>query len=239
MAFSLAQRSYQEEVMDDLQSSGPVIDQTLRELEVINRLLGGNPITINGIKTLLQHRPKSSDPITIADLGCGGGDILKLIALWGRKNRIPMKLTGIDANPNIAAYAIKNCKDFPEITFQPLNIFSEEFQHQQYHIIVATLFTHHFTDQQLVTLLKSWKKQALIGFVINDLHRHWFAYHSIKWLTRSFSKSPMVKNDAPLSVARSFLKSEWQQMLSKAGVTNYTLQWRWAFRWSLIVPAKG
>jgi 2-polyprenyl-3-methyl-5-hydroxy-6-metoxy-1,4-benzoquinol methylase len=237
MGSFLAHRSYQEEVMDDLNSSGSVIDQTLRELEIINRLLGGNAITIDGIKILLQQHVKGNSPITIADLGCGGGDILKLIARWGRKQGIPMKLTGIDANPNITAYATKNCNAYPEITFQSVNIFSEEFQKQPFDIIVATLFTHHFADDELVALLTSWKKQARIGFVINDLHRHWFAYYSIKWITRVFSKSPMVKNDAPLSVARAFLKSEWQRMLGEADIKGYSLRWRWAFRLSLVVPS--
>lgn len=237
MTYQAARRSYQVEVMDDLQSSGPVINQTLRELEIINRLLGGNPITIQGVQALLAKRKLTTQPITIADLGCGGGDILKLVARWGRKHNIPMQLTGIDANPHITAYAQQNCTAFPEIKFEAVNVFAPEFQQQQYDIILATLFTHHFTDDELVGLLHAWKKQARIGFVINDLHRHWFAYHSIKWLTQGFSRSPMVKNDAPLSVARSFLKSEWQHILKAAGITRYHLHWRWAFRWSLVVPS--
>jgi len=234
MSSKFDHRSYEAEIMDDLQHEGDIIDKTLRELEIINRLLGGNKVTINGVSRLLKSKPTKT--ITIADLGCGGGDIMKLVANWGRKNKIQLKLTGIDANPNIVAYAQKNTSSYPEIDYQAVNIFSQEFRNQKFDIILATLFTHHFTNEELVDLFRSLKVQARIGVVINDLHRHWFAYHSIKWLTYFFSKSYMVKADGPLSVLRAFHKEELESILSKAGISNYTLKWRWAFRWELIIP---
>jgi len=227
------QRSDDPEIMDDLQHKGEIIDKTLRELEIINRLLGGNQVTINGINALLSFKPKQV--ITIADLGCGGGDILKLVAKWGRRKNIRLEMTGIDANPNIVAYARKNTISYPEIKYEVVNIFSEEFRSKQFDMVVATLFTHHFTNEELIDLFKLLAKQTRIGIVINDLHRHWFAFHSIKWLTYFFSKSYMVKTDAPLSVLRAFHKNELISILSKAGIANYTLRWRWAFRWELII----
>jgi 2-polyprenyl-3-methyl-5-hydroxy-6-metoxy-1,4-benzoquinol methylase len=231
---SFAYRSADVEIMDDLNCAGEVVDQTLRELETINTLLGGNHVTISGIKKLLSG--KSASDITIVDLGCGGGDILKLVALWGRKQGFKFHLTGIDANPNIIAFAKKNSEDFPEINYEAVNIFSDEFRATKYDLILATLFMHHFTADQLVEVFKSLKTQAAIGIVINDIHRHWFAFHSIRILTRLFSKSKMVKYDAPLSVLRAFKKSELQSILQKAGIENYQLKWKWAFRWQLIIP---
>lgn len=229
------QRSQQIEIMDDLTIQGQVIDFTLRELEVINRLLGGNRVTLNGVSRLLKGKIKSK--VTIVDLGCGGGDILKLVAQWGRKNNQPMKLIGIDANPNIVAYAQSNSLTYPEISYEAINIFSKAFRQQQFDIVLATLFTHHFTDDELADLFQSLKKQSAIGIVINDLHRHWFAFHSIAVLTRFFSKSYMVKADAPLSVLRAFRKHELENILDKAGIHAYSLRWRWAFRWQLIIPS--
>ena len=72
------------------------------------------------------------------------------------------------------------------------------------------------------------------GFFINDLHRHPLAYYSIKWLTKAFSKSYMVKNDAPLSVKRGLLKKEWEAIFYKAGIKNFQIKWQWAFRWLIV-----
>jgi hypothetical protein len=73
------------------------------------------------------------------------------------------------------------------------------------------------------------------GFFINDLHRHPLAYHSIRLLTCFFSKSYLVKHDAPLSVLRGFKKKEMEELLNSAGIQHYKIQWKWAFRWLVIV----
>jgi hypothetical protein len=44
-----------------------------------------------------------------------------------------------------------------------------------------------------------------------------------------------VKNDAPLSVLRGFKKKELEEVLKKAGITDYSIHWKWAFRWLIIV----
>lgn len=228
-----SKRSDSIELMDDLTSSGAVIDQTLKELEFINTWLGGNAVTTEGIKRLL--REKSDSPLQIADLGCGGGDMLKLLAEKFRRKNRKTTFTGIDANPNIVKFARFNTASFPEIQYQAQNILSDDFKSQQYDIILATLFLHHFTTPQLIDIFSSLKKQAKIGIVINDLHRHWLAYYSIKILTKLFSRSVMVKYDAPLSVLRGFKRKELIDILQKAGIENYSLRWRWAFRWELAI----
>src|SRR5688572_19275252 len=110
-------RSQQIEIMDDLNCAGNVVDQTLRELEIINKLLGGNKVTINGINKLIKNQNKANS-ISIADLGCGGGDIIKLIYAWGKKNKLSLNLTGIDANPNIIAFARLNSISHHEINYE-------------------------------------------------------------------------------------------------------------------------
>lgn len=227
------ERAYEEELMDDLDSGGEIIDQTLRELETVNRLLGGNHVTINGLDKLLSNHSKT-DPIVIADLGCGGGDIMILVAKWARKKGYSVELKGYDANPNIIAYAERNCTNYPEISFYTEDIFSDSFKANRYDIVICTLFTHHFKDDQLISIFNQFKTQAKIGVVINDLHRHWFAYHSIKLLTQLFSKSPMVRYDAPLSVRRAFRKNELERIMKSADIGSFSLKWMWAFRWQLI-----
>jgi 2-polyprenyl-3-methyl-5-hydroxy-6-metoxy-1,4-benzoquinol methylase len=229
----LANRSTQEEIMDDLRASGPVIHQTLRELETINTLLGGNYVTLNGLDKLLNDR-EFTLPLSLADLGCGGGDILRLISMWAQRKNLTVDLTGYDANPHITDFAIQHTPH-PNIRYQAVNIFSEEFKTHRFDVVVSTLFFHHFSNDQLAHFLKQLNEQTRLGIVINDLHRHWFAYYSIQWLTRMFSKSAMVVNDAPLSVARSFRRKDWQEIMAKAGITNYTLRWMWAFRWQVII----
>jgi len=227
----LSYRSHEEEIMDDLSDNSPALYQALRELDIINHWLGGNAITLNAVKRTLLSQTK--EEWVIADLGCGSGEILLKIAKWCRNQNIKVQLQGFDANPNVIAYAKKHCKAYPEISFQTENIFSEEFKGRKFDVITCTLFLHHFPQDELIGLLQQFHEQSG-KVIINDLHRHPFAYYSIKWITYFFSKSSMVQNDACLSVWRAFKRSEWKEMLKKADIKQYDLGWRWAFRWKLI-----
>ncbi len=229
-------RSNELEIMDNLQCQGTVVAQTLQELEIINRWLGGNQVTIKGIRKILSQHPENHKrTITIADLGCGGGDMLKLIARWAEKEHYQVELTGIDANPYITHLASNNCRDYANINFETLDIFSRQFSEKKFDIITGTLLIHHFPEEQLIQFFKQVQSQCIMGAVINDLHRHWLAYHSIKILTRIFSQSAMVKFDAPLSVARAFKRHELEILLKTARIGHYQLHWHWAFRWQLVM----
>ncbi len=235
----LSSRANDLEIMDDLTCAGEVVDQTLRELDIINQWLGGNRVTLEAIWALIGKRDAAQiAPITLADLGCGSGEILKRIAEFGRENKIHMKLVGIDANPNIVKFARRNCSSYPEITFEVLDVLSPVFAMRSYDIITGTLFFHHFDHLALVTLLGRLKQQVRMGMIINDIHRHWLAYHSIRLLTRLFSSSSMVKFDAPLSVRRAFVRADWVRVLTESGIATYTIQWKWAFRWKISIPAQ-
>jgi hypothetical protein len=102
-------------------------------------------------------------------------------------------------------------------------------------ITTCTLFTHHFTDSELVQLLKGLKTKSNLAIIINDLHRNPIAYHSIKLLTKLFSKSPMVQNDGPLSVLRAFARADWERIFEEADIRDFQLSWHWAFRWQVII----
>lgn len=227
-------RSHAPEIMDDLQCAGEVVHQTLRELDFINHWLGGNQVTLKGLRLLMKDQNKN-ESLHIADLGCGSGEMLKLIHQQLKTSYPAIQLTGIDANPNIIAFAEKHCAGVANIHFKASDIFNPDFQKHVFDIVIATLFLHHFTHDQLVNVFRTLKTQARIGIVVNDLHRHPLAYYPIKILTRLFSRSAMVKYDAPLSVLRGFSKAEIQQILREAAIERYTLRWRWAFRWQLII----
>jgi ubiquinone/menaquinone biosynthesis C-methylase UbiE len=227
----LSYRSEEEEIMDDLSDDSPSLYRALKELDIINHLLGGNAVTLKAIKKIFKAQPQKN--WLIADLGCGSGEMLLKIAKWSRRENISVQLQGFDANPNVIAYAKEHCKDFPEISFYPENIFSESFKNRRFDLLTCTLFLHHFSKDDLVQLLSQFRKQS-DKVIINDLHRHPFAYYSIKWITKFFSRSTMVKNDACLSVWRAFTRKDWEEILNHAEIRKYSLVWRWAFRWRLV-----
>ena len=231
-------RSQEPELMDDLNLSGEALRKNLDELEIINHWLGGNKVVTDALNRVLRKPADTGETkqaIKIADIGCGGGDILRVVAQWAQKRQLPVELTGIDANDFMVNYARQKCRNYPNINILQENIFQPGFQARQFDIIICSLFCHHFTDEQLQIMWSQLYDQANQAVIINDLHRHPLAYYSIKWLTKLFSGSYLVKNDAPLSVLRAFRKTEIQGILAKSNITKYTLRWQWAFRWQLIM----
>ena len=230
---NFSQRATESELMDDLTLASDALRQNLDELEIINTRLGGYGIVTNALARLRSRMPPNR-PLRLTDLGSGGGDTLRYVARWARRRHLPVELVGIDANPFMLDYATQKSHAYPEISFQQQDIFTPQFQAQQFDVITCSLFCHHFTDAELVGLLRQWHEQASVAVIINDLHRHPVAYYSIKWLTRLFRGSYLVQNDAPLSVARAFTKADWQRLLHQAGISDYELRWRWAFRWQVV-----
>lgn len=234
---NLSYRSNEKELIDDLQLDNDALHQNLEELALINKYLGGNQVTTSGLSRLLPNSklPNPQSPITISDLGCGGGDMLMVMADWAKKMRINAQFIGIDANDFMIDFGTKRTANYPNISYLHQDIYSEEFKEKSFDIVTMTLFCHHFSDESLINLLQQLKKQTRIGIVINDIHRHWFAYHSIAWITKFFLKSYLVKNDAKLSVWRAFVREDLKKIIQRSGFTNYSIRWKWAFRWEVVL----
>ncbi len=234
---NLSYRSNEKELIDDLELDNDALRQNLEELALINKYLGGNQVTTSGLSRLIPNslitNPQSQ--ITISDLGCGGGDMLMVMADWAKKKGINAQFIGIDANDFMIDFGTKRTANYPNISYLHQDIYSEQFKEKSFDIVTMTLFCHHFSDESLVTLLQQLKKQTRIGIVINDIHRHWFAYHSIAWITKLFLKSYLVKNDAKLSVWRAFVREDLEKIIRKSGFTNYSIRWKWAFRWEVVL----
>jgi 2-polyprenyl-3-methyl-5-hydroxy-6-metoxy-1,4-benzoquinol methylase len=202
----------------------------MKELDYINQKLGGHRVTLKGFQNILNRCPVLADKeIQIVEIGCGGGDNLRVLQLWAAPRGLTIQLTGIDINEECILYAQSESKN-KGIHFIHSDYQSVHFEKAP-HIIFSSLFCHHFTDDELIFQLRWMQQHASTGFFINDLHRHRLAYYTIWALTQLFSKSYLVKNDAPLSVSRGFTKADWKRILKSAGVRNYTCQWQWAFRW--------
>lgn len=229
---STKQRTDKEELMDDFSIGGDLLRDTLDKLEKINRWLGGNKVTVNGLKELLKNHPKEQE-VSIVDIGCGHGDILRDVAKFGRNNGYRMSLLGVDANPTAIQYAIELSVEYPEVHFKTEDIFSEAFQRRKFDVILATLFLHHFKKAQLIPFLLNSFQQTKIGILVNDLHRHKLAYYLFLLLSL-FINNKMIIEDGLTSVLRGFKRKDLEEISEKINA-NTQISWKWAFRFLWII----
>lgn len=226
------ERSTQIELMDDFSVEGNLLRDSLDSLANINKWLGGNIVTLNGIKKVLKEYNKQK-PLTILDMGCGNGDMLRELAKYGKKAGYHFTLIGIDANRHTINYAEELSVNYPEISYLQQDVFSEDFQQLQYDLVLATLFLHHFSEDEIIKLLSPILKKATLGIVVNDLNRNKLAYYLFRFLCL-FIKNPMTKEDGLISVLRAFKKEDLEKISKKLHAKS-TIQWKWAFRYQWII----
>jgi len=223
-------RSYKKELLDEPVIEKALLYLNLKELEIINHRLGGHKISVKGLASVVSDKLKIYH---IVDVGCGGGDSLIAMAKWANSKGYTLSLTGIDLLQDCITYAKDNCRNYPQINFACADFRTVFTQPEKIDIVHASLFCHHFKEPEIVEFIKLCSNNGAI-FIINDLERNPIAYYSIKLLTKLFSKSVLVKNDAPLSVLRGLKKAEWSSILQQAGIKKYRIENCWAFRHLII-----
>lgn len=224
-------RTDKAEIMDDFELKGHDLEVVLRDLNNVNKRLGGYKITISGIKKLLPQHTKT---LTIADVGCGSGENLRQIAKWAKRNAIQVELYGIDANLNSINLAKSFSNGFENIHFIQQNVFDKDFNQHQFDVICLSLTLHHFKDKDIHKLLPILYQNVNLGVVINDLHRHWLAYVLFQLYSSLLMKSKIAKHDGKVSILRGFSRNDLEKFSTIVKPKNLHLEWRWAFRYLCI-----
>ena len=200
----------------------------------IKQLLGGNQLTLRGVQDLIGQISKTNE-ISIMDVGCGNGDMLRTLANFGLKHHLNFQLTGIDANAFTINHARKLSENYSNISYRCEDIFSPPFEEIKYDIVLCTLTLHHFKDEEIIRLMTVFNTNSKIGIVINDLHRSALAYRLFQGLCFVFQLNAMSREDGLVSILRGFKKEELISFSKKLNFTNYKIQWKWAFRYQWII----
>lgn len=234
MLLNTRQRTSQEEILDDFSLEGEELRKALDKIADINQWLGGNKVTLTGVSKLLKGHEQSK-PITVIDVGCGNGDMCRALATFGRKKGYNFKILGIDANAFTIQHAHNISVRYPEISYAVIDVFSEEFIDLQFDIVLSTLTLHHFTDKEILHLMRLFANKAQLGIVINDLHRSALAYRLFQLVCFIFRIGGMSKQDGLISILRGFKKQDLENYSKQLQLQNYSIDWKWAFRYQWII----
>jgi 2-polyprenyl-3-methyl-5-hydroxy-6-metoxy-1,4-benzoquinol methylase len=224
-------RSDSKECMDDQHVDAGTMRQTHQQLKNINVYTFGYFPTMSAVNYFLA-RYGNHRKIRILDIGCGDGETLRRIDDFGRTRNFSLELTGIDLNRDVISAAV-------ELTTSKINFFHGDIltndRNETYDLIINSLTMHHLTNQEIVALMQWMSAHARIGWFISDLHRHWIPYYFIKYFVKFCRFNHLVCHDAPLSVARSFRRTEWIDLLTQAGLNLDFIKISWCpnFRYGI------
>jgi len=231
-----SKRSDEPEIMDDFSMKGEILRDALDKIASINRLLGGNSVTLQGVKEILNGNfPRKTAPTRILDVGCGNGDMLRNLADYAAKNGLHFELIGIDANDFTVGHARRLSKAYPNISYICADIFDEIKQESFYDVILCTLTLHHFKDSEIRQLMKGFESRAEMGIVVNDLHRSKIAYYLFVAICFLFRLNKMSRDDGLVSILRGFKRADLTAYSNQLNFKKYLLRWKWAFRYQWII----
>ncbi|MFN3529295.1 MAG: methyltransferase domain-containing protein [Bacteroidia bacterium] len=221
------QRSLQAELLDAEDLPTDSLHRNLRELAVVNRWLGGYRIS----KLALAEMQKRFAFHSFIDIGSGGGDTLHALLPHLAED---IRIEGWDLKADCIEFARQHYAHWRIHWHQ--GDFREAVRSRKAGVLFhAALFFHHFPNE-LIRQFIGEIVAAGHGLIINDLERHRFARHSIAAITRLWpGASYLVRHDAPLSVERAFLRSDWVQLLQGIPHCQYSISYRWAFRHQLCI----
>ena len=208
---NLAVRSRQEEQMD-----APDLDPAVYET-VLHGLARVNRVTFTAWPTLafLRRAVGDAKSFRLMDVGFGDGDVLRAIAKWARRRGIAAELVGVDLNEK----SVKAARDVTP-AWMRIDYRGGDYLDQAgpWDFIVSSQTTHHMTDEQLLTFLRTMEREARMGWLICDLHRLAFSYWGFPILARLLFVHRIVREDGRLSIARSFRREDWEGYLQQAGI---------------------
>lgn len=234
MFLNAKNRSDKSEIMDDFNLEGDVLRVALNKIAKINQLLGGNQLTLQGVKKLVSRIAKSNE-IIIVDVGCGNGDMLRKLADYATENNLNFQLIGVDANKYTVNYAQQLSLDYPNIEYRCVDVFDKSFQQIRCDITLCTLTLHHFKNKEIIDLLTVFNVNSRLGIVINDLQRSVIAYRLFQALCVVFKLENMSCEDGLTSILRGFTRRELIGFSEVLNFSNYSIQWKWAFRYQWII----
>jgi ubiquinone/menaquinone biosynthesis C-methylase UbiE len=221
-------RSNELEFIDTGDYTATEYEGCLIELRRINRWLGDESALKN---SLLQEIQTENLPnFSVLDIGAGSGEFLRIIAKFARQQNRQAHLFGLELNARSAASILEESKDFAEISAIRSNALCLPFADKTFDYTVCSLFTHHFTDANIVKILAEMKRVSRCKIFVIDLHRHPLAYFLYTTAGKIIIKNRLTRHDGALSILRGFKPNELKELASKANLKNISVARHFPFR---------
>jgi SAM-dependent methyltransferase len=216
------QRSLEPENLDKGSYTPEEYEGCLVELRRINKWLGD----ANALRDSLLREIERQDlqAFSVLDVGAGSGELLRVAANWARETNRSASLFGLELNERSARAIREESNEFPEISALRGNGFQLPFAGASFDFVIQSLTLHHFDDEGAVKILKEMARVAARGIFVIDLHRNPTAYLFYTTIGRLFLHNRLIREDGALSILRSWIPAELENLGQKAELPNVKVE---------------
>jgi 2-polyprenyl-3-methyl-5-hydroxy-6-metoxy-1,4-benzoquinol methylase len=231
----LRERRLTPEIMDREDLDPADHHHALNGIARINLISASSGIFWPPIRDLCRQRQKADDPnpVRILDIATGGGDVA--CGLWRRASHegFRVAVAGCDISPLALDHAGATAARLEaEVSFFQLNILTDPIP-AGYDVVMCSLFLHHLTEDQAVSVLRKMGDAAGTIVLVNDLARGWLGWLAARIGTRVLTRSKTVHFDGVVSVEGAFTPDEALELAHRAGWNEATVKRKFPFRYLL------
>jgi hypothetical protein len=177
---------------------------SLADLIRINRRWGG----YSTLRKLLGEVAPAAETFSLLDVGAASGDMGAQI----RASLPHARVVSLD-------YRVSHMRQNPGPCVAG-DAFQLPFATASFDFVFCSLFLHHFTNGQIVDLLRDFGRVARRAVLVIDLERNPIAYYFLpatRWL---FGWDPITVHDGKISVEAAFRAHELQELARAAGLSS-------------------
>ncbi len=205
-------------------SPRPEALRSLADLRFVNRWLGNRGSLLRAVRAYLPPGGR------LLDVGCGSGDVpaFLLARLPG-----PLLAVGVDvktlhlrAAPRAVRRVVADVRRLP-------------FPDGAFEVVTASLFLHHFDEEELPAILAGLHRLARRALVVNDLHRARVPYFFGRAAFPLLFRSRVSVEDGLLSIRRGFRADELRAAFTRAGLPTVTVHREFPYRLLAVAARDG
>ena len=177
---------------------------SLADLVRINKHWGG----YSTLRKLLDDAIPRGESFTLLDVGAASGDMGRFVM----QLRPGARVTNLD----YIATHLEACTG----TCVAADAFHLPFADHSFDYVFNSLFLHHFTDEQIVALLREFHRLARKQVLVIDLWRHPIPYYFMSLTQPLFGWQPVTVSDGQISVEAAFRTAELRELAARAGLSD-------------------
>jgi ubiquinone/menaquinone biosynthesis C-methylase UbiE len=216
-----------QELIDGPLEDLDLLRDNLRDLRRVNRWLGGIALSRRALIALVTQSRSGraalraelrQRSVTVLDIGTGSADIPVALVAWMARRGVSLTVEAIDQRHEIIDIAKEYASDVDAVSLHVADGPPLPYRTGAFHIAHASLVTHHLEPDELTAFLREMRRVSRVGIIVNDLDRGWFEWLGAWLLSRTLTRNPLTRHDAPLSVRRAYTADEIAQAAELVGL---------------------
>jgi ubiquinone/menaquinone biosynthesis C-methylase UbiE len=212
---ALRSRASEPELLDEGVPEAEAL-RSLRDLRFVNRWLGNSGSVLDSVS---EHLPRNGG--RLLDVGSASGDLPCYV-----RARVsgPLVAVGLDIKALHFRFAPRSLhRVVGDVRALP-------FRDRCVDVVTASLFLHHFDDDEVPIVLADLFRLARRALVVNDLHRAAVPYLFGRLFFPILFRSPVSVADGLVSIRRAFRPDELHAAFEAAGIPRVAVRRSFPYR---------